>query len=206
MQVTTHASTQELHRESPFARLRATRLDLTRRGRPSHWPPPSYRRAARCRRQLPAAPAGDLCRRPPRRRARPLAVLGAAGSRIGRGRAGARGDVALVVGLLAPCRSGLGRLLDDHGRPVRRRLHRPARALRPGSPWSASGPRRSGGRGGSTTAAGRYTRRALLASPRRLPCDRRVLARFQLHHHPRPAPGCRRPTSAPRTRTSASHQ
>ena len=30
MQLTTHTSTQELHRESPLDRLRATRLDLTR--------------------------------------------------------------------------------------------------------------------------------------------------------------------------------
>ena len=30
MQVTTHTSTQELHRESPLDRLRAVRLDLTR--------------------------------------------------------------------------------------------------------------------------------------------------------------------------------
>ena len=100
MQVTTHASTQELHRESPFARLRATRLDLTRQSAVAlgavaivalHVADDAFLQPEPGTSALDHLPGGLV----------QLAALGVAAAAYRRGRAGLQATIALLVGLLS---------------------------------------------------------------------------------------------------------
>ncbi len=100
MQVTTHTSTQELRRESPFDRLRATRLDLTRQSAVAlgamaivglHVADDAFVHPEPGTSALDHLPGGLV----------QLAALGVAAAAYRRGRAGLRATIAVVVGLLA---------------------------------------------------------------------------------------------------------
>ncbi len=100
MQVTTHTSTQELHRESPFDRLRATRLGLTTQSAVAlsamavvglHVADDAFLQPEPGTSALDHLPGGVL----------QLAVLGVAAAAYRRGRAGVGATIALVVGLFA---------------------------------------------------------------------------------------------------------
>lgn len=100
MQVTTHTSTQELHRESPFDRLRATRLDLTTQSALAlgamavvglHVVDDAFLQPEPGTSALDHLPGGLL----------QLALLGGAAAAYRRGRAGVQATIALVVGLFA---------------------------------------------------------------------------------------------------------
>jgi uncharacterized protein len=100
MQVTTHASTQELHRESPFDRLRATRLGLTTQSAVAlsavaivglHVADDAFLQPEPGTSALDHLPGGLV----------QLGALGVAAVAYRRGRAGLQATIALVVGALA---------------------------------------------------------------------------------------------------------
>ena len=206
MQVTTHTSAQELRRESPLDRLRATRLDLTRQSAVAlgamaivalHVADDAFIQPEPGTSAVDHLPGGLV----------QLAALGVAAVAYRRGRAGLQATIALVVGLfalvIAAASAGYETItVGPSGDDFTGLLVLPAGLALIGvaiaTLWQS---RKLNDRRGW-----RYTRRA---SDHRRRDSRGVRdsrpARIQLHHHPRHAADrARGRTSAPRTRTSRS--